>query len=457
MTIPDGAADIAAAVGAGRLDPLDVTDFFLDRIARDNGRLNAIVDHDPSPARAEAMALRARIAAGEALPLAGVPVVVKDSIWVAGRRITQGSLLFRDFRPPVDALPVERLRAAGAVVIGIGNCSEFGCKSITTNKVYGHTGHPMDPRLTPGGSSGGCASAVAAGFAPLSLGGDGGGSARRPPAHVGAVGFKPSNGTVADPFGFPGIMPGIAVTCPIGRDVADTALLFEAIARPDPRDPASVALPVRTIPDIAGLRIAYSPHFGLDAVMDDDVAAATEQAVARLQAAGLRIERADPVWPEGTSEASITAIEYSGLAALLGERWRAEPELFDPDVAWQIERGLALSGTDVARAWAASGAIAAAVARFFGSFDLLIGPTTPCVAWPGDRQDPETLGGRPAAHRGHAVFTPMFNHALTPAISIPCGTGRDGLPVGLQIVGPRFSDRIVLAAASFMEAALRRA
>jgi aspartyl-tRNA(Asn)/glutamyl-tRNA(Gln) amidotransferase subunit A len=180
--LPEDATSIAAAVRERRLDPLDVTEHFLERIARGNARINAIVDHDPDMPRAEAIRLRARLDAGESLPLAGVPVVVKDQIWVGGRRITQGSLLFADYRPPVDALPVARLRAAGGIVIGIGNCSEFGCKSITTNKVYGHTGHPMDPGLTPGGSSGGCAAAVAAGFAPMSLGGDGGGSARRPPA-----------------------------------------------------------------------------------------------------------------------------------------------------------------------------------------------------------------------------------------------------------------------------------
>ncbi len=265
------------------------------------------------------------------------------------------------------------------------------------------------------------------------------------------MGFKPSNGVVGDPFGFPSIMPGIAATCPIGRTVADTAALFDVIARPDPRDAASVALPDRDVPPPTSLRVAYSARFGLDAVMDTDVADATERAVAMLERAGMRIVRTDPVWPAGTSEASIVAIERSGLAAQLGDQWRRTPEMFDPDVGRQIEQGLALSGVDVAKAWAASATIAVAMATFFNAFDLLIGPTTPCVSWPRDREDPATLGGMPARHRGHAIFTPMFNHALTPAISIPCGTGRAGLPVGLQLVGPRFSDRVVLAAAEFAE------
>ncbi len=148
----------------------------------DAGRITTI---DEAALRAEAAALRHRIAAGKALPLAGVPVVVKDSIWVAARRITQGSELFRDFRPTQDALPVERMRRAGAVVIGIGNMPEFGAKEITDNRIYGRTLNPRDLSRTPGGSSGGCAAALAADMAVAALGGDGGGSCRRPPAHVG--------------------------------------------------------------------------------------------------------------------------------------------------------------------------------------------------------------------------------------------------------------------------------
>ncbi len=445
------ATAIAHGVNGGTLDPADVIDAFLQVIAAKNPILNAVVDLDTEAPRREAMALRARLAAGERLPLAGVPLVVKDIIWVAGRRITQGSLLFRDFRPERDALAVARARAAGAVVIGLGNTSEFGCKWNTTNKLFGQTAHPLDADLTPGGSSGGCASAVGAGMAPLALGSDGGGSVRRPAAHVGIVGFKPSNGAVADPFAFPDLSLGAAVIGPMARTVADTRLLFEAIVGTDPRDPTGLPLGEATT---QAPRIAYSPDFGLRVPVDRDVADAVDSAMVRLDAAGMRFECADPVWPDWIGEGAIAPIQDAGLAALYGARWRETPELFDPDIGVQIERGLGLSGTSVANALQAASAIAAAVARFFAAWDLVIGPTTPCVAWPRALLSPPAIGGLPAPPRGHAVFTPLFNHARVPAISIPCGAGRDGLPVGLQLVGARGTDRTVLRAAAFVETCL---
>ena len=448
------APTIAAEVQAGRADPVEVLDAFLDQIRRANPAVNAVANHDEATPRNEAVALRRRVAAGEKLPLAGVPVVVKDSIWVAGRQITQGSPLFQDFRPVRDALPVERMRRAGAVVIGIGNMPEFGAKEVTDNRLYGRTLNPRDLSRTPGGSSGGCAAALASDMAAAALGGDGGGSCRRPPAHVGVVGFKPSPGVVADPWGFPGTLPGIACTCPMGRTVADTRALFASIAGMHPADPLSYdPTPAEPVP-MQELRIAYSPQLGLGLPLDADVRAAVEAAVHTLRRRGLSVTQADPEWPAGTAEAQILAIEDAGLATLFGAEWRATPELFDPHIGWQIERGLGRTGADVAAAHAFSLNIAQEIARFFASWDLLLCPTTACVAWPADRLDPETVGGRPAAHRDHAAFTPLFNHARTPAISIRCGVGQGGLPVGMQIVGPRLADWRVLTAAAWMERAL---
>ena len=448
------APTIAAAVGGQRADPVAVIDAFLDQIRRANPAVNALVDHDEAAPRAEAVALRRRVAAGEVLPLAGVPVVVKDSIWVAGRRITQGSPLFRDFRPGRDALPVQRMRRAGAVVIGIGNMPEFGAKEITDNRLHGRTLNPRNLARTPGGSSGGCAAALAADMAPAALGGDGGGSCRRPPAHVGMVGFKPTPGIVPDPWGFPGTLPGIACVGPMGRTVADARALFAVIAGMHPYDPLCQDPAAPDAVPTERLRIAYSPQLGLGLPLDADVRAAVDAAVATLRRGGLAVAEADPEWPPGTAEARILAIEDAGLADLFGARWQAAPELFDPHIGTQIERGLRRTGAEVAGAHAWSLRIASSIARFFASWDLLLCPTTACVAWPADRLDPETVGGRPAAHRDHAAFTPLFNHARTPAVSIPCGTGRDGLPVGLQVVGPRLADWRVLAAAAAMERAL---
>jgi len=450
---PNDVAGLAAAVRSGRVDPGEVLRETRARIAARNGVLNAVVGDEPAGLDAEVERLRARIARGEAMPLAGVPVVVKDVIWVKGERVTQGSLRFRDFVAPRDALAVERLRAAGALVVGMANTSEFACKGVTVNQVYGPTRHPLDPALTPGGSSGGCAAAVAAGLVPLALGTDGGGSSRRPPAHVGVVGFKPSFGAIADPWGFEHAFLGLQVIAPIGRSVADVAALFEAIAGPHAHDPQSVPLPVVEVPRPARrLRMAWSPRLGLDTPVDDDVAACLQRAIDALRGADLDIVDADPLWPVGVGEDTLMPLQHAALAHLHGDAWRADPAAFDPDVARQIERGLQWSGADVARARAAGAAIGSTLAGFLDAYDLLLCPTAPCVAWPLDRLGPATIGGRTVEPRAHAVFTPFVNHALAPAISIPCGTGRARLPVGLQVIAARGRDRQLLAAAREIEA-----
>jgi aspartyl-tRNA(Asn)/glutamyl-tRNA(Gln) amidotransferase subunit A len=179
-----------------------------------------------------------------------------------------------------------------------------------------------------------------------------------------------------------------------------------------------------------------------------------ETAIETLRAAGLAIDRADPHWPENTAESRILPIEQSGLAAVLGEAWHTDPETFDSHIGAQIEAGLSLTGAEVARAWNFSLELAATLARFFAEYDLLLCPTLACVSWPADRLNPASIGGAATPHRGHACFTPLFNHGRTPAITIPCGAGRDCLPVGLQIIGARFADMQVLAASAWMEAAL---
>lgn len=440
---------IAEAVRTCALDPVAVVDRFLTQIRQGNTLINALVDHDEARPRAEAAALRHRIGHHD-LPLAGVPVVVKDSIWVEGRRITQGSPVFADFTAPRDALSVQRLREAGAIVIGIGNMPEFGAKEITDNRIYGRTLNPRDRSRTPGGSSGGCAAALAADMAPIAIGGDGGGSCRRPPAHVGVVGFKPSPGVVADPWGFPGTLPGIACTCPMGRTVGDVRAAFEVMARPHAQDVHSTQAAPASGTSIAGMRVAYSPRLGLNLALDNDVRAAVDRAVGRLRDAGLDVHETDPDWPPETREERILAIEDAGLAHLYGAQFAAQPALFDPAIAVQIERGQRRSAVEVAAAHDFSFELAAAMAGFFARFDLLLCPTTACVAWQADMLDPATIGGRPARHRDHAAFTPLFSHARTPALTIPCGTGAGGLPVGLQIVGRRLADRDVLAAGEWM-------
>jgi aspartyl-tRNA(Asn)/glutamyl-tRNA(Gln) amidotransferase subunit A len=443
---------IAEAVSRGQRTAAAVIDEALGRIERANPALNALIELDPARVRADARAVDDRVAAGEILPLAGVPVAVKDNIWVAGRRVTQGSRLFAEFRAPLDAIAVERLRRAGAVVVGMANTPEFAAKGNTSNRLFGPTRHPLEPSLTPGGSSGGPAVAVAAGMVPLAIGTDAGGSGRRPPAHVGVVGFKPSFGAIPYGPGFAEPFIGLSSIAPIAPCVADVALAFEVMVGPDVRDPDSV--PIEDEPPPAPLTIAYSPRLGLDVPVDHDVAAAMERALEALEAAGIAIARRDPVWPAAATETALMPLQQAGLAALHGERFRREPELFDPDIGAQIERGLGLIGIEVAQALALGAEVARSLAAFLAEVDLLLGPTTPCVAWPLERLGPETIGGVAVSPRGHAVFTPLFNHAKVPALSLPCGRGRDGLPVGLQIIAGRGRDRLVLAFAERAEAAL---
>jgi aspartyl-tRNA(Asn)/glutamyl-tRNA(Gln) amidotransferase subunit A len=451
--LDQGAAAIAASVRSGRSRARDIAEAAIARVEARNATLTAIVDFNPAEARSAADAVDTRLKQGFDGPILGVPYTVKDTTWVQGRRVTNGSLLWKDFKPPRDAVAVERLKQAGGVFLGMTNTPEMAAKGHTENKVYGPSRHPMDPALTPGGSSGGAAAALAAGFTPIALGTDGGGSGRRPASHCGVVGLKTSAGAIPSPFGFGGAYgPLYGVTAPMGRTVADARLAFEVMVGPDRRDPHSVAL--LDVPPPTSPRIAVSPRLGLDVAVDSDVMSTFETAIARLRAAGWRIEEADISWPEGTNETAFGAVNAAASALLYGEHHARDKALFGDNVAALIERGRGVSGTAVVEAFRFADACARAVAQFFTEYDYLLTPTTACVSWPVEQVYPRMIGNREVGPRGHAAFTPLFNLALVPGISLPCGSGRDGLPVGLQIVAPRLHDRPLLAMAQRAETAL---
>ncbi|MBS0546294.1 MAG: amidase [Proteobacteria bacterium] len=451
--LDQGAAAIAAAVRTGKTTARDVAEAAIARVEARNKALTAIVDFDPAEARAAADAVDARRKQGFDGPILGVPYTVKDTTWVKGRRVTNGSLLYKDFKPPRDALAVERLRNGGGVFLGMTNTPEMAAKGHTENKVYGPSRNPANIALTPGGSSGGAAAALAAGFTPIALGTDGGGSGRRPAGLCGVVGLKTSAGAIPTPFGFGGAYgPLYGVVAPMGRSVADAKVAFEVMAGPDPRDPHSVA--TLDIAPPAQPRIAVSPRLGLNVAVDADVMSAFEKAVARLRAAGWRIEEADIAWPEETSETAFGAVNAAASALLYGPHQEKDKDLFGDNVSNLIARGRTVPGTDVVAAFRFADACARAVGQFFTEYDYLLTPTSACVAWPVEQVYPKVIENREVGPRGHAVFTPLFNLALAPGISIPCGTGRDGLPVGMQIVAPRLHDRPLLAMAQRAETAL---
>ena len=456
--IEASARELADLVRNRTVSAVEVIEAFLAEVERKNPHLNAIIRCDPQKARTEAEAADRRLAQGDPAPLLGVPFTVKDNVWVAGETISQGSLLFADFVAPADAVAVARIRRAGAVFLGITNCSEFACKGVTTNKLFGPTRNPWDLARTPGGSSGGAASAVAAGLGPLAICTDGGGSTRRPASHAGVVGFKPSGGLIPHPIGFREPVFQNAVIGLMGRQLADVAAALGTLAGPDPRDPMTYphdgvgGIEANRPCSVEGLRIAFSPRLGLGFPVDPEVADQVAQAVHRLQEAGACVEACDPHWPQGTSEEALAPLQFAGLAALYGEEYRADPSQFDPDIAAQIARGLDLPGTAVTSALFLREELFRSLADFFKQFDLLITPTTPVTAWPLPELGPATIEGRPVTPRAHAVFTPIFNHTFLPACSVPCGLAGDGLPVGLQVIGRRFEDRLVARAACAVEA-----
>jgi aspartyl-tRNA(Asn)/glutamyl-tRNA(Gln) amidotransferase subunit A len=396
--LDQGAAAIAAAVRRGKVKARDVAEAAIARVEARNEALTAIVDFNPAEARSAADTIDARRNEGFDGPILGVPYTVKDTTWVAGRRVTNGSLLWKDFIPPRDAIAVERLKKAGGVFLGMTNTPEMAAKGHTENKVYGATRHPMNPALTPGGSSGGAAAALAAGFTPIALGTDGGGSGRRPASHCGVVGLKTSAGAIPSPFGFGGAYgPLYGVVAPMGRSVADAKVAFEVMAGPDPRDPHSVA--TLDLPPPSNPRIAYSPRLGMGVAVDADVMSAVDAAVDKLRAGGWRIEAADVAWPEGTSETAFSAVNAAASALLYGERQAKDQTLFGDNLTGLIERGRTMHGTDVVAAFRFADACARAVAAFFTEYDYLLTPTTACVSWPVEQVYPKVIENRQVGPR----------------------------------------------------------
>jgi aspartyl-tRNA(Asn)/glutamyl-tRNA(Gln) amidotransferase subunit A len=450
------ARQTAAAVAAGDISAVEVARAALERLHAVNPALNAVIGADDAWTLAQARAVDARRAAGEALPLGGVPITVKDNLWVEGRRITQGSRLFEDFVAPRDAWPVTRLRERGAVIVGITNCSEFACKGVSNNLVHGKTRSPWDLARTPGGSSGGAASATAAGIGALALVTDAGGSTRRPAAHCGLIGMKPTFGLIPCGPGFDEPNFGLSVIGQIARDVADAALMFDQLLGYDGHDwGAQRVAPVAASPGVdepppRTLRIAYSHDLGCGFPIDAPVRAAIEVAVAALRSQGYAIDNAAPQWPAGVRDYPLLKLQQAGLAALYAEDLQRRPESIDPDLREQIALGMQHSGRDIARVLLLREHIYASMAAFFDRYDLLLCPTAPVVSWPVDLLGPPEIGGVPAGPRSHAAYTPLFNYCQVPACSVPVGLV-DGLPVGLQIVGPRYADASVLAMAAMTE------
>lgn len=447
---------LRAGLQRGEWSCVEQTEVLLAHAQRLQPLLNALTAIDEDWVMQQAREADRRLRMGERNDWLGLPITVKDNLWVAGRRVSNGSLLFRDFVAPRSAWAVQRLVDQGAVVLGSTVCSEFACKGVTSNLVHGTTLNPWDIARTPGGSSGGAAAATASGIGCLALATDAGGSVRRPGAHTGVVAMKPSSGCIPHPYGFREPVYGNSVIGLMSRCVADAVSAMAALVATDGRD-SQTPYPVRF--DAAKAhwsalpraRIGFSPDLGLGCPVDKDVAAAVADSVLRLEAAGHEVVHLKLKWPSGVDEGVLMALQHTGLAAIYGDQWRAGAWEADPAIASQIESGLRLDGLSVAIALEARKQIYETLCAVFEQCDLLVTPTTPVTAWPADLLGPTEINAQPVGSRAHAVFTPFFNHAYLPACSVPCGLDHRGLPIGLQVAGPMLSDERVLALASWVE------
>ena len=446
------AAAMAEAIRDRSITAVDLLEALIARIELLNPRLNAYCSLMFDSARADAERADRQTADGRDVgTLHGVPVSIKDIVYVKDSRTTFGSRLHEDDVNTVDAPVVERLRRAGAIILGRTNTPEFGWKGVTDNPLFGITRNPWNLERTPGGSSGGGSAAVAAGLGPIGIGSDGGGSLRIPAAFSGVVGFKASYGRVPT---WPGISIGsLRHIGGMTRTVRDSALLLNVIAGPDERDPDS--LPADDIDYLAeiergidGLRVAYSPDLGF-ATVDPEVGRLCAQTADRLSEAGAVVEHVQLDWTDPYECWRI--FFYGTIASRLGPVISEQGHLLDPGLRARVDEGLQLQALDYATALTARNEFWHCVRRVYESHDLLLTPTLPVPPFAVGQDNADPFPGQPQRDLQWTPFTYAINLTGQPAVSVPCGWTENDLPVGLQIVGPRFSDALVLRAASAVE------
>jgi aspartyl-tRNA(Asn)/glutamyl-tRNA(Gln) amidotransferase subunit A len=445
--------ELLAGYRAGAFSPLDATRDALTAIASQNDDVNAFVLVDGERAVSAAEASAARWKAGAPLgPGDGVPTSVKDIFYTRDWPTLRGTRLIDAAGPwEVDAPAVARLRETGAVLLGKTTTPEFAWKGVTDSMRHGSTGNPWGTALTSGGSSGGSATAVALGMGPWSIGTDGGGSVRIPASFTGTVAIKPTYGLVpmfpASPFGT------LAHAGPMTRTVADSALLLDVITGFDSRDWSALPTPTGSFLDgigsgVRGLRIAFSPNLGY-VRNDPEVERLVRAAVGVLAEAGALVDEVDPGF--GDPVEAFHVLWFAGVAKVL--------ETYGPDAIEQVDTGLRrclerqgdISAADFLDATAVRMDLGVRMGRFHEAYDVLVTPTMPITAFPRDVDAP--VGWSSQDWTSWTPYTYPFNMTQQPAISIPCGFTPAGLPAGLQIVGPRHADRLVLRAAYTYEEA----
>jgi Asp-tRNA(Asn)/Glu-tRNA(Gln) amidotransferase A subunit family amidase len=450
--------ETAENVRAKRISAREVTDAALKRIEAKNPALNAFIAVDADGARRQAAALDARIARGEDPGLlAGVPVGIKDLEPVAGMPFTQGSKAYADVIAQKDGVSVSRLRAAGAVIVGKTNTPEFGYKGFTVNLLWGASRNPWNPKLTPGGSSGGSASAVAAGMVPLCSASDGGGSIRIPASLTGCYGIKPSAHRIPRAGDHAPTWGSFSTLGPMARTVRDSARYMDVASGPHPNDLEALDSPggafeaAATGPAPKLRRLGWSPDLGW-AVVEPEVLAIARKAAERFAAAvGAELVDVPPIFPNPVG--SWVTIAASGDTRLVDSMTPAQRDLLEPGFRDFAEIGRGITAVQVAEALEERHQANRAMTAFFESHDLLLTPTTATTAFIAEGPPPSVIAGREVGPAGFIPFTYPFNFTGHPAASLPAGLAANGLPVGLQAVAPRYNDVLLLAASAAYERA----
>ncbi len=451
------ARTIADSVRRREVSAVAVTQAALERIGQLNGALRAFITVTGEPALAAAAEVDRKIAAGQGkdLPLAGVPLAIKDSFWTKGIRTTGGTKVFADFVPNEDATVVARLTAAGCVLVGKSAMHEMAYGFTSRNPHYGDCRNPWDTTRIPGGSSGGNAVALASGMVLAAVGGDTGGSNRQPAALCGVVGVKVTYGRVSRYGGIP-LSWSMDTVGPMSRSVGDAAGLLQVMAGHDQKDPTTRRGPV---PDylsalqggLKGIRIGV-PHDQFLAAMEPDVGAAIQDALGVLKQSGAALidVRFPPLEPVIGAH---RAIIFSEAAAAHEELIRTRAALLSDEVRPLLQSGLFLTASQYLGAQQARRNIIAAYRTLWRSFDVLVTPTSPIAAPVIGATTAQLAGNDVPLVRAFLDLTLPFNLTGQPAISVPCGFTRGGLPVGLQLVGRPFDEATLFRAAAAYEAA----
>jgi aspartyl-tRNA(Asn)/glutamyl-tRNA(Gln) amidotransferase subunit A len=436
------------------LSPVEVLDACFARIHKLNPTLNAFVTLSEEPARKAARDAEQRLRESDNLPmLFGIPFSVKDTLATAGVRTTFGSPLFADFVPNEDAAAVTAVKNAGGIMVGKTNSPTLGWIGLTHNKVFGPTPNPWNRLRTAGGSSGGAAVSAVARLTPVNIGTDGGGSLRIPASFSGTVGFKPSYGRVAN---YPtGPNWGLQHIGPIANTIDDIAVAFDALSAPDDRDPYS--LPPNTTPfadmldePVAPLRILYSTDLGYAESVDPEVAGICRRAAMSLSELGHQVTEGNPRWSSPLDAWKILFV--AGIAARLGPFAVDRAADIEDKLLEFIEEGQQMGPDTYYRAWLAKNDWWQQVLPTFQQYDLVVTPTVACPPIELGRDTAGSINGKPVSFYGWAPFSAPFNMTGQPAISVPAGFTASGLPVGVQFVGRRFADSLVLRVARAYEA-----